>query len=83
MASPGNAGNNNNPTPPSTAAADYMARYDLDRKSIFIGNLPIGTDEKTVRSIFGEHGYINDVFIKETASRYDCEFYQPPVGKYF
>jgi hypothetical protein len=63
-------------TPPSSdgPAAAYMDRYHHDRKSIFVGNLPPGTTEGALRKFFVQHGYIEDVILRENISKFDRKF---------
>lgn len=57
---------------PDPTARQYIARYEVDRRSIFVGNLPSGTTETQIRELFEEFGYIVEVIIRETVSKHDC-----------
>ncbi|TAQ88197.1 hypothetical protein B7494_g3501 [Chlorociboria aeruginascens] len=59
-----------NRSPDTEASRSYLARYDVDRRSIFVGNLPIGTSEEQVNGLFEHYGYIKEIIIRETTSRY-------------
>lgn len=61
------------PTGVDTAARAYLARYEVDRRSIFVGNLPAGTTEDQIRSLFEQYGSIEDIIIRETVSKFECK----------
>ena len=58
----------------SSPASIYLARYDIDRRSIFCGNLPSGTTQRQVYDIFKEFGSIEEITIRETPSKYERKF---------
>ncbi|KAA8576051.1 hypothetical protein EYC84_006214 [Monilinia fructicola] len=62
---------------PSAAEVDstkaYLARYDVDRRSIFVGNLPLGTSEQQIRGLFEHYGSIQDISVRENASKFEPE----------
>ncbi|ESZ90545.1 hypothetical protein SBOR_9068 [Sclerotinia borealis F-4128] len=62
---------------PSAAEVDatkaYLARYDVDRRSIFVGNLPLGTSEQQIRGLFEHYGEIQDISLRENASKFEPE----------
>ncbi|KAI9641076.1 hypothetical protein NHQ30_010504 [Ciborinia camelliae] len=51
----------------------YLARYDVDRRSIFVGNLPLGTSEQQIRGLFEHYGEIQDISLRENASKFEPE----------
>ncbi|KAF7913933.1 uncharacterized protein EAF01_000339 [Botrytis porri] len=55
------------------ATKAYLARYDVDRRSIFVGNLPLGTSEQQIRGLFEHYGDIQDISLRENASKFEPE----------
>lgn len=53
------------------ATKAYLARYDVDRRSIFVGNLPLGTSEQQIRGLFEHYGEIQDISLRENASKFE------------
>lgn len=64
-----NGGNARSP-PSDTPARQYLARYEVDRRSIFVGNLPTGTTEGDIHDLFSEYGHIVDIILRETFSKF-------------
>ena len=61
-------------SPETASGRAYLARYDIDRRSIFVGNLPLGTSELQIRQLFEPFGVILDVIVRENASKFEREF---------
>jgi RNA recognition motif-containing protein len=57
----------------SLHARAYLARYEIDRRSIFIGNLPSGTVESQIHDIFEYYGLIVGITVRDTLSKFDGE----------
>jgi RNA recognition motif-containing protein len=55
----------------SSADRDYLDRYEVDRRSIFVGNLPMSTTEAQIAQLFEQYGTINNVVVREATSKYD------------
>ena len=59
----------------SPAATDsaraYISRYEVDRRSIFVGNLPLGTTEQQIKDLFEPYGKIEEINLRENASKID------------
>lgn len=55
----------------SRDARDYCARYEIERKSIFVGGLASGTTEVQVRELFDQCGRIVGVSIREMSSKFE------------
>lgn len=53
------------------ATKAYLARYEVDRRSIFVGNLPLGATEQQIRDIFEHYGEIQEISIRENASKFE------------
>ena len=49
----------------------YLSRYEVDRRSIFVGNLPLGTTDQEIRGLFQYYGMIEAVTVRESLSRFD------------
>lgn len=45
----------------SSVASQYLQRYDVDRRSVFVGNLPQGITRGDLKEIFCAHGDIIEV----------------------
>jgi RNA recognition motif-containing protein len=58
-------------SPSSDSARAYLARYEIDRRSIFVGNLPVGINEDEIKNIFEQYGQIQEIIIKESASKFE------------
>jgi RNA recognition motif-containing protein len=56
---------------PSDSARAYLARYEIDRRSVFVGNLPVGITEDEIKNIFEQYGQIQEIIIKESASKFE------------
>ncbi|KAI9740107.1 MAG: hypothetical protein M1818_004858 [Claussenomyces sp. TS43310] len=56
------------------AARKYLSRYETDRRSIFVGNLPQHATEKQLQKLFGHFGAIQNLeFHQRRSNRADCE----------
>ncbi|KAH8588346.1 hypothetical protein B0O99DRAFT_728700 [Bisporella sp. PMI_857] len=55
----------------NSSANIYIARYEIDRRTLFCGNLPAGTIEAEVHDLFAEYGHVKVVAVRETASKYE------------
>ena len=59
----------------SPAATDsaraYISRYEVDRRSIFVGNLPLGTTEQQIKDLFEPYGKVEEINLRESASKID------------
>ncbi|EHK96020.1 putative Meiotic activator RIM4 [Glarea lozoyensis 74030] len=55
----------------SSADRDYLDRYEVDRRSIFVGNLPMSTTEAQIAQLFEHYGTINNIVVREATSKYD------------
>jgi hypothetical protein len=55
------------------AARAYLSRYETDRRSIFVGNLPLGTTEDQIKELFEPYGKVEEVIIRESASKFERE----------
>lgn len=60
-------------SPSSVNARAYLARYDVDRRSIFVGNLPAGVTEDEIKQVFNQYGPIRDIMLRESPSRFACK----------
>lgn len=69
MASPSKPGKN----PVDNADRIWLARYEVDRRSIFVGNIPAGTTEDQLAEIFEPYGSIASIVLRESPSRYDAQ----------
>lgn len=58
----------------SDAARAYLARYDVDRRSVFVGNLQLGTTEEEIDGIFKRYGVIEEIIIRESDSKFERKF---------
>jgi len=56
---------------PNPHVASYLARYEVDRRSVFVGNLPPGTGEIDVIQLFSRVGNTYNIEVKEFHSKYD------------
>jgi RNA recognition motif-containing protein len=54
-----------------SADREYLDRYEVDRRSIFIGNLPSSTTESQIGQLFQHYGTINNIDIREGISKYN------------
>lgn len=61
------------PTSANAATKAYLARYEVDRRSIFVGNLPVGTGEAQVKDLFESYGTIEEVTVREGISKFDSK----------
>jgi len=52
-----------------------MEQYAVDRRSIYVGNLPTGTTESQVREIFQDYGEIARVLLRESTSKYERKLF--------
>lgn len=66
-------GNSDNKSPEALTAQEYLSRYEADRRSVFVGNLPVGTTITDVQDLFGEYGPIIEIKITETPSKYESQ----------
>lgn len=48
----------------------YLARYELDRRSIFVGNLPGSFKESDLYQLFAEFGQIGQIDMHQVPSKY-------------
>jgi len=39
----------------------FLLRYEVDRRSIYVGNLSLSIDDDTLKQIFGEAGVIREL----------------------
>jgi RNA recognition motif-containing protein len=62
------------PSMSSDAARAYLARYDVDRRSVFVGNLQLGTTEEEIDGIFKRYGVIEEIIIRESDSKFERKF---------
>ena len=62
-----------NPSPISLSARSYLARYEVDRRSIFVGNLPLGVTEGELTQLFEHYGHIEEVVIRDSPSKIERE----------
>ncbi|KAF4635113.1 hypothetical protein G7Y89_g2980 [Cudoniella acicularis] len=69
MASPSRPGK----SPGNSADRAYLDRYEVDRCSVFVGNLPVGTTEAQVSDLFEQCGTIEQIVLRETASKFDAQ----------
>lgn len=53
------------------AARAYLSRYETDRRSIFVGNLPLGITENQVKELFGPYGKVEEINLHESASKFE------------
>ena len=54
-------------------AEQYLARYDVDRRSIFVGNLPRTVTEGQLSDLFSGYGRIKHVSIHTRPSRVESK----------
>lgn len=71
LGSPGRGTPARTPPQSDTVARAYIARYELDRRSIFVGNLPAGTTIHQVNDLFVQFGQIEEILLRETTSKFD------------
>lgn len=62
-----------NPTAVDSARA-YLSRYETDRRSIFVGNLPLGTTEDQIKELFASYGKVEEIILRESASKFERKF---------
>ena len=55
-------------------AKDYNDRYEVDRVSLFCGNLPVGTTKDHVAELFQAFGAIINVLVRESQSKFDRKY---------
>jgi RNA recognition motif-containing protein len=56
-------------TPVDTSiASTYLERYKVDRRSVFVGNLPNGIHSHDIRGLFEKYGSVVNVEIVERPS---------------
>jgi RNA recognition motif-containing protein len=60
-------------SPEMDATKAYLARYEVDRRSIFVGNLPLRTTEQQLRDLFEHYGEIQEVSLRENVSKFERE----------
>lgn len=53
------------------SARAYLSRYEIDRCSIFVGNLPFGTTEQQIKDLFERHGKIEEIILRESTSKFE------------
>jgi RNA recognition motif-containing protein len=53
------------------AARAYLSRYETDRRSIFVGNLPLGITNEQIKGIFEPFGKIEEIIIRDSASKFE------------
>jgi RNA recognition motif-containing protein len=58
----------------SSADREYLDRYEVDRRSIFVGNLPMSITEAQISQLFEHYGTINSIVIREAPSKYEGMF---------
>jgi RNA recognition motif-containing protein len=61
------------PISANAATKAYLARYEVDRRSIFVGNLPVGTVEAQIRDLFESYGTIEEITVREGLSKFESE----------
>jgi len=49
----------------------FLQQYAVDRRSVFVGNLPVNITEAQLRQLLEGFGVIDCVFIRESTSRYE------------
>lgn len=59
--------------PEMDATKAYLARYEVDRRSIFVGNLPLRITEQQIRDLFEKYGEIQEISLRENASKFERE----------
>lgn len=64
------------------AARAYLSRYETDRRSIFVGNLPVGTTEEHIEGLFEHFGKINHINLREGVSKFGSKFSSPKFNIY-
>jgi len=69
LASPSRAVPSRSPSTPENRA--YLERYEVDRRSIFVGNLPLGTTETQLFQLFEHCGTVDHIILRETASKFE------------
>ncbi|KAG0650575.1 Regulator of IME2 4 [Hyphodiscus hymeniophilus] len=52
-------------------ARAYLSRYETDRRSIFVGNLPAGVTEDSIKKLFEPYGSIEEILLRETSSKFE------------
>jgi RNA recognition motif-containing protein len=69
LASPSRAAPSRSPSKAENRA--YLERYEVDRRSVFVGNLPLGTTETQLLQLFEHYGTIDHIILRETASKFE------------
>ncbi|RDW77401.1 hypothetical protein BP6252_05454 [Coleophoma cylindrospora] len=73
---------NKSPNAAALARADaesrvFLEKYEVDRRSVFVGNLPVGVSEYDIAGLFSEFGSIRNVHVMDQPSKH------PEGGQYF
>jgi len=59
------------PSPVDSIAKDYNDRYEVDRVSLFCGNLAVGTAKDQIIELFQAFGTIVNILVRESPSKFD------------
>lgn len=73
MNSPTRGSSRTSPSKVEKARA-YLSRYETDRRSIFVGSLPVGTTEDEVRELFTTYGEIVSILVRHSTSRSERKY---------
>jgi hypothetical protein len=65
------------------ASVAYIHRYEADRTSIFVGNLPVGITEEQIKEIFEPYGPIVEIILRESVSKFDGQSSFPSPFPFF
>jgi hypothetical protein len=58
------------------AGRNYLTEYDIERRSIYVGSLPIDANTEDLRRLFDIHGTILKVIVHKNESIIDGKFPQ-------
>lgn len=56
------------------SARAYLSRYETDRRSVFVGNLPVGATEDEIRKLFAAYGEIEEIIIRDSTSKFERKY---------
>ncbi len=60
------------PSDPANRA--YLDTYDVDRRSVFVANIPADTTELDLHHVFGKYGNIRNIILHKGESTFDGKF---------
>ena len=58
------------------ADRQYLETYEVDKRSVFVGNLPVETEEKDIQEKFQKYGTIHQITLHKNESTLDGISYE-------